>query len=169
MMTSPQQKWLSLKQRNYFQSMKLFVDRCSLLLLISEPQVMMLEVDFMTTEGRFDEALSQIEEILSLSLMATMRSLTSSKLTHLHTRSFSHSTSRLSVMVAQALLHFQIAQQDHSQAEAMQGHALLQVHSLPSLPSPPPSLALPCLHWFEQQVDEIYATAIALDPHGILT
>jgi hypothetical protein len=98
MMTSPQQKWLSLKQRNYFQSMKLFVDRCSLLLLISEPQVMMLEVDFMTTEGRFDEALSQIEEILSLSLMATMRSLTSSKLTHLHTRSFSHSTSRLSVM-----------------------------------------------------------------------
>jgi hypothetical protein len=148
MMTSPQQKWLSLKQRNYFQSMKLFVDRCSLLLLISEPQVMMLEVDFMTTEGRFDEALSQIEEILSLSdgddaIPHVV------KVNTLAQKVILHSTSRLShVMVAQAMLHFQIAQQDDSQAEAMQGHALLQVHSLPSLPSPPfpfPSLALSSL------------------------
>jgi hypothetical protein len=67
MMTSPLQKWLLLKQRNYLQSMKLFVCRCSLSLLISDPQVMMLEVDFMTTEGNFDEALAQIEEIISLS------------------------------------------------------------------------------------------------------
>jgi len=72
---------------------------------------MMLEVDFMTTEGQYDEALAQIEEIIALSDG-------DDAIPHVF---------KANTLAQKAMLHFQIAQQYNSQADAMEAQSLLKV------------------------------------------
>ncbi len=71
----------------------------------------MLEVDFMTTEGNFDGAVSQIDEIIALSDGDDAIPY----------------VFKANTLAQRAMFHFQIAQQYQSQADALEAQSLLKV------------------------------------------
>jgi hypothetical protein len=89
--------------------------------------VMMLEVDMMTTDGQYDEALTVIDEIIALSdgddaIPHVFKANTLAQKVAISPLSIDCSITSL-----QAMLHFQVAQQYNSQADAMEAQSLLKV------------------------------------------
>jgi hypothetical protein len=105
---------------------------------------MMIEMDMMTTEQKYDEAFSLIDEIISLSdgddvIPHVLKANTLFQKVVTRFRLWIDRTTT----TPQALLHFQFAEQSNSQADSMEAQSLLKVreHSLPLFHPLTPRLA----------------------------